>query len=143
MSEPSKINEIIATSLDKIRTLADAQTIIGEPIPTPAGTTIIPVSKVSIGLATGGLDYNSKSGEKGTNFGGGGGTGLTISPVAFLIISPSGVVELLTVANPSGDTIDKIAGVIDRAPDLLERLKSVFKSKKKESTSEEASSESL
>ena len=141
MSEPSKINEIIATSLEKVRSLADAKTIIGDPISTPAGTIIIPVSKVSIGMATGGLDYNGKGSEKPANFGGGGGTGVSISPVAFLVISPSGVVELLTVANPSGDSIDKIAGVIDRAPDLLERLKGVFHSRKKDSETDSLEAE--
>ena len=85
MSE-NKLNDIIGTSLEKIRALADGETVIGNPINTPNGTTIIPVSRVSMGFASGGLDYSGKKAETAAqNFGGGGGTGVTVSPVAFLL----------------------------------------------------------
>ena len=129
-----KINDIIATSLEKIRTIADAETIIGTPIPTAGGTTIIPVSKVSVGFASGGLDYGNKTPDKSKNFGGGGGTGISVTPVAFLVVSATGGVELLTVAAPGGDTLDKVAGLVDKAPDIMERMKLVFAKKKPEDT---------
>ena len=73
MSE-NKLNDIIGTSLEKIRALADGETVIGNPINTPNGTTIIPVSRVSMGFASGGLDYNGKKAATAAqNFGGGGG----------------------------------------------------------------------
>ena len=124
-----KINEIMTAALDKIRSLADAQTIIGAPISTPGGPTVIPVSKVSVGFASGGLDYNGKAPEKAKNFGGGGGTGISVTPVAFLVISPTGAVEMLSV-NTAADPVEKIASLVDKTPDIVERLKAVFAKKK-------------
>jgi sporulation protein YtfJ len=133
MSE-NKLNDIIGTSLEKIRALADGETVIGNPINTPNGTTIIPVSRVSMGFASGGLDYNGKKAATAAqNFGGGGGTGVTVSPVAFLVLSPDGEVKLLpvTAAPQGGDTIDKVTAFIERSPDLIEKFKRIFTSKKK------------
>ena len=132
-----KISEIMASTLEKIRTIADAETIIGEPIATNGGVTVIPVSKVSVGFASGGLDYNGKVPEKAKNFGGGSGSGISITPVAFLVVSPTGNVELLSV-NSAPDTVDKIASLVDKAPDLAIRIKSVFTKKKEESENTEA-----
>ena len=132
-----KISEIMASTLEKIRTIADAETIIGEPIATNGGVTVIPVSKISVGFASGGLDYNGKSPEKAKNFGGGSGSGISITPVAFLVVSPTGNVELLSV-NSAPDTVDKIAALVDKAPDLAIRIKSVFTKKKEESEITEA-----
>ena len=133
----SKLNDIIGTSLEKIKALADGETVIGSPITTPGGTTVIPVSKVSMGFASGGIDYNGKkAGESSKqNFGGGGGTGITIAPVAFLIVSPDGNIQLLPItgAGQAGapDTVDKVTSFIERSPDILERIKRVFSSDKK------------
>ena len=84
MANENKLQEIIAASLENIRSMVDANTVIGNPINTPQGTTIIPVSKVSLGFASGGLDYAGKSEEavraRIQNFGGGGGTGLSVVP---------------------------------------------------------------
>lgn len=139
MSE-NKLNDIIGTSLEKIRELADGETVIGNPITTPNGTVIIPVSKVSVGFASGGVDYLSskkqtpKGDISGQNFGGGGGTGLTVSPVAFLIISPEGGVQLMPISAPSTQpsTVDKVTSLIERSPDLLAKLKAVLFPPKKE-----------
>lgn len=143
MSE-NKLNDIIGTSLEKIRALADGETVIGNPINTPNGTTIIPVSRVSMGFASGGLDYSGKKANTAAqNFGGGGGTGVTVTPVAFLVLSPDGDVKLLPVtpAPQSGDTIDKVTAFIERSPDLIERLKQVFASSKKAKAEKAADAE--
>ncbi len=157
----NKISGIIETSLEQIRNVVDANTIIGEPINTPNGTTVIPVSKVMVGFASGGIDYlgknmkniadnannNARPSALTTNFGGGGGTGVTVQPVGFLVISPDGNVQLLNLgANVSAaapDKIDQIAGFIEKSPDLIKKIKDIFtknKSEEKESatdTSEE------
>ena len=120
--------------MDGIRSMAGANTVIGEAVTTANGTTIIPVSKLSMGYASGGLDYSSKKkaeGEKSAsappNFGGVGGSGLTVSPVAFLIVSPDGRVEMLNVNEPLGaDPISSIIGLIERSPDLIERFRAVI-----------------
>ena len=139
MSENNKLNDIIRTSLDSIRSMVDSNTVIGEPIQTANGTTIIPVSKVFVGFASGGIDYLSKNATaqnapKATsnNFGGGGGTGLTVAPVAFLVVDASGAVQLLNVNEPTKQTADpvsQIVSLLERSPELIERLKAVFAKK--------------
>ena len=100
------LSDMMTSSMGKIRDMIDVNTVIGDPITTPSGTVIIPVSKVSMGIATGGLDYGKKSAEKapdgqkrptGKSFGGGGGTGISVTPVAFLVVGPEGGVEMLSV----------------------------------------------
>lgn len=140
----NKISDVIQTSLEKIRELVDAQTIIGEPIPTNAGTTIIPISKVTMGFVSGGIDYAPKSKEEKNaqlrdNFGGGGGTGVAVTPVGFLIVSADGRVEMLPVtASTATDPLDKISSILDRSPDILEKIKAIFSKKKKEAKGAEA-----
>ena len=142
MSNENKLQDIIKTSLESLRTMVDGNTVIGDPINTPTGTTIIPISKISMGFASGGLDYNSKN-EKNVpshaqqNFGGGGGTGLTVSPVGFLVISKNGTVEMINVgAKEPSDPIEQIANIIERSPDIIERLKNVFKKDSSKQTEE-------
>ena len=134
----SKINDIIKVSLEKIKDIVGAETIIGSPIETAAGTTIIPVSKVAVGFASGGLDYDTDKAEKdkkpsllaSANFSGGGGTGISVSPIGFLVVAKDGRVELLTVDNPNaGDTVDKLVSVIERSPEIIARVKSAFTKK--------------
>ena len=135
----SKINDIIKVSLEKIKDIVGAETVVGAPIETASGTTIIPVSKVAVGFASGGLDCdtdkaNGKESKpsllKSANFTGGGGTGISVSPIGFLVVSKEGHVELLTVDNPTaGDSIEKIVSVIERSPEIISRVKSAFKKK--------------
>lgn len=135
----SKINDIIKVSLEKIKDIVGTETVTGAPIETSSGTTIIPVSKVTVGFASGGLDHdpvqqNPKDAKnsilKSANFSGGGGTGISVSPIGFLVVSKDGDVELLTVNNPSsGDPVDKLVSVIERSPEIFSKIKSVFSKK--------------
>ena len=131
----SKINDIIKVSLEKIKDIVGTETITGTPIETASGTTIIPVSKVSVGFASGGLDYDTDKAAKdakpsllkSANFSGGGGTGISVSPIGFLVINKNGNVELLTIDNPNaGDSIDKLVSVIERSPEIISKVKSAF-----------------
>ncbi len=139
----SVLNQIIDTSLQRIKELAHTETVIGDPISLPGGTTILPVCKIALGFGSGGVDFNfgKKAGEDApisTRFGGGGGTGLTVTPVAFLTVSPTGTVQLLPITNPQdADAIDKISALIEKSPDILQKLKNVILGKKEESTEEE------
>jgi len=134
----NKLSDIIQTSMENIRSMVDSNTVIGQPITTANGTVVIPVSKVFVGFASGGIDYRDKNAPDkpvSNNFGGGGGTGLTVSPVGFLIVSPDGNVELLNVNEPTkekGDPISQIVGLLERSPELIERLKAVFTQKPEE-----------
>lgn len=139
----SKINDIIKVSLEKIKDIVGTETVTGAPIETASGTTIIPVSKVAVGFASGGLDYDtdkngaSKDGKpsllKSANFSGGGGTGISVSPIGFLVINKDGRVELLTLDNPNaGDSIDKLVSVIERSPEIISKIKTSFSKKEEE-----------
>lgn len=140
--EENKISSLISSSLEGIRDLVDANTIIGTPIEAGGGTVIIPVSKISVGFAGGGNDYAGKHCRDGqNNFGGGGGTGVTVTPVGFLVVGESGRVEMVNVNNPTGgnDIGSSIENIISKAPDLIEKIKGVFKKKsKKEAEKAEA-----
>ena len=135
------------SALESIKELAGTGTVIGDPITTPSGTVIIPVSKVSMGSATGGLDYGKKSAEKapdgqkrpaGKSFGGGGGTGISVTPVAFLVVGPEGGVEMLSVGAdvPPAGPVESLASLIEKSPDILSRLRGVFKSFKGDKSEE-------
>ena len=126
----SKQNDIIKSTLDSVKGIVEANTVIGEPISTQNGITIIPVSKVSLGFASGGLDYASKKEQtaKDNNFGGGSGTGISVTPMAFLVIKPDSTVELLNMSTPD-TTVNKIStvgNIIEKSPDILEKIKNVF-----------------
>ncbi len=141
MEESNKMREMIDASLSNIKTLLDANTIIGDPIVTESGTTIIPVSKISVGYVSGGLDYNKKKGEKDqdknapANFGGGGGTGISVSPVAFIVINGEGKAEMLNISSSgSSDAASQIVNLVDRSPEIIEKIKGIFKKKDKDNT---------
>ncbi len=137
MAQENKLGSITKTALESIRSMLDANTIIGEPIKTASGTEIIPISKISVGYASGGVDYINKDVKTANNFGGGGGTGITVSPVAFLVVNADGNVSVLNVDNPTSvapapDTISQVVGFIERSPELIERLKSALGKKGEE-----------
>ena len=140
MADNNRIGEIAKTSLDSIRSMLDANTIVGDPIETASGTTIIPISKISVGYASGGVDYDAKKdvSNKPNNFGGGGGTGLTVTPVAFLVVQADGGVSILNVNAAAAqtaapvDSVAQVVGFLERSPELLERIKGVFSKKGEE-----------
>ena len=121
------IGSLMDTTMEKIKEMIDVNTIIGEPITSPDGTLIIPVSKVSDGVAAGGSDLPTKKENKDC-FGGGSGAGVTIQPVAFLTVY-QGDVRLVSVDREEG-TADKLVNMI---PDVLKKVKGVFKKDKSES----------
>ena len=130
MANENKIPEIIKSSLENIRSMVDANTIIGDPIPVANGTVIIPVSKVSVGIASGGIDYNGKdqAPTHRQNFGGGGGTGLTVSPMGFLVCNKDGDVDFINAnAKFKPDPIDQITDFVEKTPDIIAKLKDIFK----------------
>ena len=140
MANENKIPEIIRSSMENIRSMVDANTVIGDPIQTEAGVTILPISKIAVGIASGGLDYNPKkeAQPRPQNFGGGGGTGLTVSPVGFLVIDKYGSVEFINV-NQKGkpDPVDQIADLVERTPDIIAKIKDIFSKEPKDDSDEQ------
>lgn len=121
------IQGMMDTTLEKIREMVDASTVIGEPI-ISGDATIIPVSKITYGFASGGSDFPSKSDRE--LFGGGGGAGVTVSPVAFLVIN-RGEVKLMQI-NPEQNTADRMVGMV---PELVDKVSSIIADKKEQKKS--------
>ncbi|MBO5019723.1 MAG: sporulation protein YtfJ [Clostridia bacterium] len=117
MSE-SKIKGILDTTMEKLRGMVDAEVITGKPIEV-GNITLIPVSRVSFGLATGGSDFPSKTGAE--LFGGGGGAGVTVVPVAFIVISGDNV-KMMPIYNEL-TTVEK---AISMTPEIIEKAKELF-----------------
>lgn len=116
------LNDLMRSTMEKIHEMVDTNAIVGEPISTPDGVTLIPISKVSFGFGSGGGDYgNTKQ-----NFGGGSGAGVKIAPVAFLVIK-DGTTRVLPVAVPPASTMDR---VIEMVPDLMDKVENYFDKKK-------------
>ena len=110
---------MLENTIAKIRDMVDVNSVIGDPITTADGVTIIPVSKVSVGFGGGGSDYVSRNLNKQENpFGGGAGGGVKVTPIAFLIIK-EGNVRMLPVAAPANTTADRI---VEQVPDLLDKV---------------------
>lgn len=121
--EKKPLSDLMETTMAKIHEMVDTNTIIGEPITTPDGVTVIPVSRVSFGFGTGGSDY----GKTVDKFGGAGAAGVKIDPVSFLIIK-DGVTRVMPVALPAVGPVDRI---LDMVPEVMDRVES-FVAKKKE-----------
>lgn len=143
IKENSNLSEMIGNSLKSLKELSDSETIVGSPIVTASGVTVIPVSKLSMGFVGGGLDYGKKIKSKPDvkeysegkpNFGGGGGTGISLVPVAFLVVSPEGNVSVLPITNEAQN--DPLSALLERAPAIIEKVKSKFASKKKKNVEE-------
>lgn len=111
------ISELMETTMQKIKEMIDANTIIGEPITTVDGITLIPVSKVTFGLAGGGSDFAKKQ-EPSNAFGGGIGAGVNIIPIAFIVIK-DGNARLMHVSPPATTTVDRI---IETVPELFDKV---------------------
>ncbi len=115
---------LMNTSMEKIRDLVDVNTIIGDPITSPDGSTIIPISKVSFGFVSGGSDLPTSSPKD--VFAGGAGAGISIKPQAFIVINKDGDSKILELGGKSSP----IDGIIDNAPALLNKVKELFGKKK-------------
>lgn len=143
MEQKSRLDGMIDTSLENLRKIVDVNTVVGEAIKTESGTTVIPISKVSLGFVSGGTDFTSKKAavSQPSSFAGGGGSGVTILPLGFLVVKADGSVEFLPADVKSQDgAVGNIVGLIEKSPDIVEKFKKIFgkKEKKKETAPEEA-----
>ena len=132
MEKNHPIHDLMGTTLQKIREMVDANTIVGAPI--QAGeVTLIPVSKLSFGFASGGSDFNTKNQkpEQDNCFGGGGGAGVNIIPVAFLVIKGESV-RLITMAPPANTTADRL---VELVPEVLEKVSDFIERRKEDKES--------
>ena len=117
-----KLPNMLENTIQKIREMVDVNSVIGEPITTPDGVTIIPVSKVSVGFGGGGSDFVKNE----NAFGGGAGGGVKVTPICFLIVK-DGNVRMMPVAEPANTTADRI---VEMVPDTLDKITAYLDSKK-------------
>ena len=121
--EKHPIGEMMEITMTKIKEMVDVNTVVGTPITTPDGITLIPVSKVSFGFGSGGSDFPVK--EK-SGFGGGNGAGIKIEPIGFLTIK-EGSVRMVNITPPADTTIDR---AIELIPDVIDRVEAFIEKRK-------------
>ena len=119
-----KLPNMLESTIQKIREMVDVNSVIGQPITTADGVTIIPVSKVSVGFGGGGSDFAAKPNAENP-FGGGVGGGVKVVPICFLIVK-DGNVRMMPVAEPASSTADRIVEMI---PDTIDKLAAVLEKK--------------
>ena len=121
------LSDMMGDNVTKIKDLVDANTVIGDPIQTPEGVTILPVSKIKVGYAGGGSDFATKNypANKPNTFGGGSGVGVTVTPVAFLVIKGDSV-RMLPVAEPANGSLERL---VEMLPGLIDQVSALMKKK--------------
>ncbi len=128
------IEGMIGVAMENIKKMVDVNTIVGEPVQTPDGTTIIPISKVAFGFGAGGSEFNAgknDANKENAMFGGGSGGGVTINPVAFLVVN-SQQIKLLPISS-TPNAVDKI---IDTVPEVITKINSFIKTAKEKKNGE-------
>ena len=131
MSE-NQLNGFLGVTMDKIKEMVDVNTVIGDPIPTQDGTTVIPISRVSYGFASGGTDLPSKAQPNKGLFAGGSGAGITITPIAFLAVK-NGSVRILQI-EPFFSPVDR---ALEKIPDVMDKLNALVQNFRGEQPSQE------
>ena len=121
----NEISAVMTATMSKIKEMVDTNTVVGEPITTPDGVTVIPVSRVSFGFGAGGGDYGKTD---TAHFGGGAGAGVKVDPVAFLVVK-DGLTRVMPVAIPAAATVDR---VLDLVPEVLDRVQNFVDKKREE-----------
>ena len=128
MEKKHPLNDLMSTTIDKINQLVDTNTIVGQPITTPDGVTLIPISTVSFGFGSGGGDYGKNTSKD--NFGGGSAAGVKIDPVAFIVIK-DGITRILPVAVPPTSTMERI---VEKVPEIMDKVEKRFDKKQEKDT---------
>lgn len=120
------INSMMDASLESIRKTADANTVIGDPIVTADGTTVIPVSRIKIGFAGGGSEFSGKHAGESKPYGAGTGASISVTPVAFLIFR-EGNCRVLPIPEPASNSVDRL---IEQIPDAVDKISAMWNERK-------------
>ena len=116
--ENNPIGELMQSTMDNVKNILKVDTVVGDPIYTPDGITLVPISKISVGFGGGGVEFGDKKPGEVRPYGGGNATGVKIEPIGFLIIK-EGVVRMINVTPPASNTVDRI---IDLVPQVMDRV---------------------
>lgn len=127
MENNSNIGNLMDVTMNKMKDMVDVDTVVGTPVTTPDGVTIIPVSRVSYAFASGGSDFRVKE-HSNLGFGGGNGAGVKIDPIGFLVIK-DGNVRMMSIMPPANTTVDR---VIEKVPEVIDMVEDLIQKHKKE-----------
>ena len=112
------IGDLMQTTMDNVKSMLKVDTVVGDPIYTPDGITLVPISQISVGFGGGGVELNSKKTGDERPYGGGNATGVKINPIGFLVIK-DGVIRMINVTPPASNTVDRI---IDMVPVVMDKV---------------------
>ena len=117
MENINPIGELMQSTMDNVRNMLKVDTVVGDPIHTPDGIMLVPISKISVGFGGGGIELTPK--KAGTRpYGGGNATGVKIEPIGFLVIK-EGSVRMINITPPASTTVDRI---IDLVPQVMDKV---------------------
>lgn len=112
------IGELMQTTMDNVKNILKVDTVVGDPIYTPDGITLVPISQISVGFGGGGVEFTSKKATEERPYGGGNATGVKIDPIGFLVIK-EGTVRMINITPPASTTVDRI---IDLVPQVMDKV---------------------
>ena len=129
--DKNPIGELMQNTMENVRSILKVDTVVGDPIYTPDGIMLVPISRISVGFGGGGVEFSQKKDGETRPYGGGNATGVKIEPIGFLIIK-DGTVRMVNVTPPANTTVDRI---IDLVPQVMDRI-DAFIDKNKGNTEE-------
>lgn len=119
MDNYNPIGDLMTNTMENVKSVLQQDTVAGEPIVTPDGITLVPISRISIGFGGGGVEFGAKKRKVDNKpYGGGNATGVKVEPIGFLVIK-EGVVRMVNVTPPANTTIDRL---IDMVPQVIDRV---------------------
>ena len=116
--DKNPIGELMQSTMENVKNILKVDTVVGDPIYTPDGITLVPISRISVGFGGGGVEFGDKKGGEVRPYGGGNATGVKIDPIGFLVIK-DGTVRMVNVTAPANTTVDRI---IDLVPQVMDRV---------------------
>ncbi len=128
MDNTNPIGELMQTTMENVKNILKVDTVVGDPIFTPDGITLVPVSRISVGFGGGGLEFGAKKAGENRPYGGGNATGVKIDPIGFLVIK-DGNIRMVNIMPPANTTIDRI---IDLVPQVIDRVDSFINKQNEE-----------
>ena len=124
--DKNPIGELMQNTMESVKNMLKVDTVVGDPIVTPDGITLVPISRISVGFGGGGVEFSNKKMGETRPYGGGNATGVKIDPIGFLVIK-EGVVRMINVAPPASNTVDRI---IDLVPQVMDRVDAFIEKQK-------------
>lgn len=124
-SSNNPISEMMQSTMENVKSMLKTDTVVGDPIITPDGITLVPISRISVGFGGGGVEFGAARKDEPRPYGGGNATGVKVEPFGFLIIK-DGVVRMLNITPPANNTVDRI---IDLVPQVLDRVDAFLEKK--------------